>query len=118
MQRNPPIAINARTACGIRRQRQAAARRRGRDSLYSYPLLNRGCPLQSIEPRRDRDNNRQTSRLASRPTGMYAPRTDRLRRRNRLLAILLVSVAALGFAVVILLAVLLRYGRIHLIAGL
>jgi hypothetical protein len=31
---------------------------------------------------------------------------------------LLASVAALGFAVVILLAVLLRYGEFHLIAGL
>ena len=75
--------------------------------------------MQSTAPRRDPDDNRQASQLASAPAGTYAPRTDRLRSRNRLLATLLASVAVLGFAVVILLAVMLRYGEtLHRFAGL
>ncbi|HTV88333.1 MAG TPA: hypothetical protein VME41_04880 [Stellaceae bacterium] len=67
--------------------------------------------------RRDRDDDPQIGRIAAAPaTG--ASKSARLRSRNRLLAILLASVAILGFLVVIMLAVVLRYGQSHLIAGL
>lgn len=69
-------------------------------------------------PDRDPDDNLQATQLAA-PTDSRASGSGRRRNRNRLLGILLASVAALGFAIVILLAVMLRYGQAHhLIAGL
>jgi hypothetical protein len=56
------------------------------------------------------------SRFLPPPKG---PRRGRVRRQNRLLAFLLGSVAALGFATVLSLAVLLHYAEAHhLLAGL
>lgn len=69
--------------------------------------------MQSTATRDDPDGDRHASQ--STPPQNSA----RLRRNNRLLGMLLAGVAIFGFAVVIALAVLLRYGQAHhLIAGL
>ena len=69
--------------------------------------------------RRDPDDTLQATQLP--PAALDPPllQSRRLRGRNRLLGLLLACVALLGFAIVILLAVMLRYGQTHqLIAGL
>ncbi len=63
--------------------------------------------------RRDPDDARQGTQLLPAALDRRSLEWRRLRDRNRLLGLLLASVAALGFAIVILLAVMLRYGQTH-----
>ncbi|HTT79264.1 MAG TPA: hypothetical protein VMF86_06260 [Stellaceae bacterium] len=75
--------------------------------------------MQNTARRRDPDDNRQATQLAPAALDPRFGGSVRLRSRNRILGLLLASVAVLGFAIVILLAVMLRYGQSHhLIAGL
>jgi hypothetical protein len=75
--------------------------------------------MQSTARRRDPDANRQATQLSPAVLDPRLLMSRRLRSRNRLLGLLLASVAVFGFAIVILLAVMLRYGQTHhLFAGL
>ncbi len=72
----------------------------------------------SIAPHRNDNASRPKSEFAKAAIKCRARRSGRLYSRNGRLAILLASVAVLGFATVIFLAVMLRYGKIHhLLAG-
>jgi hypothetical protein len=73
--------------------------------------------MQNIARHRSDDDSPPANELPTTAAELQARGSSRLRRRNGYLAILLAIVAVLGFATVILLTVMLRYGETHHLAA-